>query len=703
MHIKSIKTKIVLSFGLLFLAGSLLLTVTAVFSSREAVGNEVAEALELLAVEGSKLVASRIEIYYQFLEGLAGRSHIANPDTTLTDKLLFLNDIKNSRNDFIRLGIAKPDGFVHFTDTHLTDPIGTDVRSRQYFVDGLAGKRGILLPTVSINPADNGGLVMVMSTPIYDENRIIGVLVAIMDGNFLNTLTDDMGFGDNGYAYITTQEGTVIAHPVRDHVINQFNPMIEVNNNPILQSFADSFKVITTQRRGITAYHIGGLDFFTGFSIVDGFGWRVVLASNQQEVLQGVTDLQLRIIIVSSSILLVIILFSYVIGNTITKPINIMKEALENISQGEGDLTQKIFLKTKDEIGEMAYYFNLTFDKIRNLVALVKHQSSLLQSVGENLSSNMTETAAAINEISANILSIKNQTVNQSASVTETSATMEQITKSIATLNTLIEEQSANVTESSSAIEQMMANIGSVTQTLIKNSDNIHNLTNSSEAGRNGLDSITQDILQVAKESEGLLEISQVIQDIASQTNLLSMNAAIEAAHAGDSGKGFAVVADEIRKLAENSGQQAQTVSSVLKRIKDAIEGITSSSTEVLNRFEIILTEVKNVAEQETGIRHAMEEQSTGSKQVLDAISILNEITLKIQSNSQEVFTGSRQVSQEAMNMNTITQEITNGMNEMATGAEQVTVAVDKVNELTAENNISLEALLKEVGKFKVD
>jgi methyl-accepting chemotaxis protein len=409
-----------------------------------------------------------------------------------------------------------------------------------------------------------------------------------------------------------------------------------------------------------------------------------------------------------TAIILLITLFaaiviSFSLAKKILNPLKSVLHMLKDISDGEGDLTQKIEVKTKDEIGEIAKYFNLTFDKIRTLVALVKQQSLTLQNVGEDLSSNMTETAAAINEITANIQSIRNQAVNQSASVTETSATMEQITKGIENLNRLIEDQSANVTESSSAIEQMMANIGSVTKTLVKNTENIKNLTDSSESGRSGLDKIAHDILEVAKDSEGLLEISQVIQNIASQTNLLSMNAAIEAAHAGESGKGFAVVADEIRKLAETSGNQAKTVSTVLKRIKDSIEGITTSTQDVLDKFDTIQTEVNTVAEQESGIRRAMEEQTTGSQQVLEAISILNDITQKVQSNSQEMLTGSQQVSEEASNMNTITQEITNGMGEMATGAEQITVAVNKVNELSNENKESIESLMKEVEKFKVE
>lgn len=396
------------------------------------------------------------------------------------------------------------------------------------------------------------------------------------------------------------------------------------------------------------------------------------------------------------------IISSVLISRSITKPLVQTITILKDISEGEGDLTRKIEVKSHDEVSDMAKYFNLTFDKIRNLVALVRSQSNSLLILGENLSSNMTETAAAINEITANIQSIKNQTLSQSASVTETSATMEQISKGIDKLNQLILDQSANVTESSSAIEEMMANIGSVTKTLVKNSENIKQLTFSSEAGRKVLDIITLGIKDVAKESDGLMEIGQIIQNIASQTNLLSMNAAIEAAHAGDSGRGFAVVADEIRKLAESSSTQTKTISTVLKRIKDSIAIIIKYSEDVATKFNTIENEIKIVTEQEDGIRRAMEEQNEGSKQVLEAITILNEITQKVQASSIEMLTGSKQVSKEAVNMNMITQEISGGMNEMASGAEQMTVAVNAVNELSLENKVSIDSLINEVNKFKI-
>jgi methyl-accepting chemotaxis protein len=279
---------------------------------------------------------------------------------------------------------------------------------------------------------------------------------------------------------------------------------------------------------------------------------------------------------------------------------------------------------------------------------------------------------------------------------------MEQITVNIDKLNGHVERQTNSVAQSSSAIEQMLANIKSVTQTLFKNADNVKELLAASEVGRAGLQGVATDIQEISRDSEGLLEINSVMQSIASQTNLLSMNAAIEAAHAGESGKGFAVVADEIRKLAENSSHQSKTISAVLKKIKSSIDKITASTDNVLNKFEAIDSGVKVVAEQEENIRNAMEEQGEGSKQILQSIGSLNETTGNVRSGSQEMLEGSKEVIRESQNLEKATQEITGGMNEMASGAEQMNVAINRVNELCISNREQIELLTNEVSRFKV-
>ena len=404
----------------------------------------------------------------------------------------------------------------------------------------------------------------------------------------------------------------------------------------------------------------------------------------------------------SSSVLIISIIAAVLISRSILQPVKKTIAILKDVSEGEGDLTKTLELKSGDELAEMAGYFNLTLSKIRNLVVTVIKQTEVLQNIGTDLASHMTETAASINQITANIQSVKNQTNHQTSSVNETHDTIHVMTESIARLSELLGLQTTNISESSSAIEEMVASIASVNNSLQSNMVNIASLSESSETGRQSLSRVTNDIRQVASESEKLLEISQIIEDIASQTNLLSMNAAIEAAHAGEAGKGFSVVADEIRKLAESSGQQATTISKLLKNIKESIEGITLSAEGVLKLFSSMADNVATVSSQETSISNAMHEQTAGNQQILAAISQLNQITQEVTENAREMEQGSTRITRETAALQSITSEMNGSMLEMSAGAEQITEAVMRVQELSGTNRDSISELASEVARFKV-
>jgi methyl-accepting chemotaxis protein len=431
--------------------------------------------------------------------------------------------------------------------------------------------------------------------------------------------------------------------------------------------------------------------------------WMLAASIPLQAVMREVSATTRISVLLALAAIFVSIIAGLLVAHQIAKPISGVSLNLKAISEGEGDLTKTITEKSKSEIGDLAHYFNLTLEKIKDLVIIIKEQTVSLFDIGNDLSSNMNQTAAAINQITANIQSIKRRVINQSASVTQTNSTMEQITVNIDKLNHHVEQQAESVAKSSAAIEQMIANIQSVTKTLIRNVENVQELAKASELGRSGLNEVAADIREIAKESAGLLEINAVMENISAQTNLLSMNAAIEAAHAGEAGKGFAVVAGEIRKLAEDSGLQSRTISEVLKKIKSAIDKITISANSVLEKFEAIDLGVKTVSDQEEQIRGAMEEQTEGSKQIMEALAQLNNITRQVKEGSLEMLEGSKEVIQESTNLEKVTQEISSSVNEMAAGAEQVNAAINEANTITGRNKENIDVLVREVSRFKVE
>jgi len=394
--------------------------------------------------------------------------------------------------------------------------------------------------------------------------------------------------------------------------------------------------------------------------------------------------------------LLAALVFSF----SITKPITTVVNTLKDISEGEGDLTKVICVNANDEIGSLAHYFNLTMGKIKNLVGTIKYRINGLNHTSFELSVNMGKTSAAVGQITSSLDNIKNLMIKQESGASEAGKAVGDIKENIDNLKKMIEQQTDSVNISSSAIEEMTANIHSVTQTLAENSKNVSALTEASENGKTGLQLVAREIQEIARESEGLLQINSVMENIASQTNLLSMNAAIEAAHAGDSGRGFAVVAGEIRKLAESSGQQSKTTSEMLKKIKMSIDNITNSSNEVLERFSAIDSSVKTVATHEQNILNSMEEQEVGEQQILESIGRLRDITASVKSGSENMAESGEVLVLETNEFIKTSKETVNGMNEVLKGINLINDSVNHVNEMSLENNRNFDALKEETEKF---
>ncbi|MHB9296171.1 putative methyl-accepting chemotaxis protein [Pillotina sp. SPG140] len=548
-------------------------------------------------------------------------------------------------------------------------------------------------------------LVANICIPVKDNGIMVGSTGIAFELSRIQTIAETIKPLGNGYTMVFSGGGSVAAHTdperlgkdMRESERDTFGESLETLVDAVTtgKSVAFSAPAVNGGKRGIIQYYV--IPFTIGQFPKP---WSLVVGVSRNTIMAPVYRMLYFSIIIGIFTMLLMSLASIFIARSVSKPVAYTMTVLTDVAQG--DLTKQLVSVSKDELGSLARYLNLTIDKIKRLVLAIKTEADGLSHTGTVLASNMTQTASSITEITATIQNIKNQVGHQRRDVQEAGSIISAVVEGIDSLNAQIHEQNDCVSQSSSAIEQMLANINSVTQTLIKNSENVIRLAESSEKGRTGLETVSADIQTIARESAGLLEINAVMESIASQTNLLSMNAAIEAAHAGESGKGFAVVADEIRKLAESSGEQSKTISGVLKNIRASIEKIMSSTDMVLQGFTVIGEGVRTVTEQESNVRTAMEEQRKGSTQILESINRLYELSAQVQNGAQTMRTASHSVFEVSRGLEQITEEIGDGMEEMAVGAEEINGAVYRVTEISGETKRQIDTLMQEVSRFKV-
>ena len=695
-RIFSLRYKLVLLFGALILVAGITMAVLAVRTARKAVIEKIEVHLTDKATDIAEVVDGRAFSFVQFIEGLARMPFLRDDSLSLQEKaqMLAIEAKRNTNIDYF--GVSDLAGNRY--DAHRSLTLVSD---REWFQAAVKGKNYITEPFLS---KITDTMQILFAVPLYDDmDTIIGVLSVAAPAKLLSQEIEDITVGKTGECYILGLTGTTIANKNYERVTSKQNAIEMARTDSSLTSLAAFTRhALDTQKSEVGYYEYNGITNIASYATVPSTGWTVIIKAPVNEFMDTVYKLQNAIRLLGIIVFVVSIVVVYIIAYKMIHPIQAVVAALQDIAHGEGDLTVRLPVFGNDEITNLSAYFNETIEKIALSIRAVSVGGDTMEEIGSELASNMTETASAIHEISANIAGVKQQALTQASSVTETAATIEEIVRTIKQLNTSIEAQAASVAQSSSSIEQMVANIASITKTLENTDSAIKKLASATGDGKETVVTANTVTQKIAEESGGLLEASSVIQHIASQTNLLAMNAAIEAAHAGEAGKGFAVVADEIRKLAEDSATQGKAITATLKILSGEIETLSDSSRTAEEKFNTIFNLADQVKSMSDHLTEAMREQENGSQEVLTAIKKINMVTVEVSAGSEEMLKGGEGVAEEMQKLNDLTRIITDSMNEMAEGAVQISNAVQEVNEITQKNKQNIQNLVAEVNKFKV-
>ncbi|HUX12205.1 MAG TPA: methyl-accepting chemotaxis protein, partial [Spirochaetia bacterium] len=406
---------------------------------------------------------------------------------------------------------------------------------------------------------------------------------------------------------------------------------------------------------------------------------------------------------VGVSLLVIIgsIVFMLRFGRNLGRRVGGIESVMRRVAQK--DLTVRTRDHAKDEIGTLSAYINSTLDAMWTFFGTVRSATVKVDELKDTISAGSTESAAALNQITKNIESIKEQFLRLDKNVATTTDAVTRIAAEISELTRDITRQSTSMNETSTSVEQMNASVENVARLSIDRKHRSDELTDVIRLGGQRIGATNDLIKSITREIDDILEIIEIINSVSDQTNLLSMNAAIESAHAGEAGKGFAVVAEEIRKLAESTSENASRIDRSLKSITGKIKEALDSSEESYRSYENVNRDVRDFAGAMTEISSNMDELSTGSREILRATGEIAGITTSIERRSVEMDSRARDIQSAMQEVREISAGAVGGMDEIDHGVKEILHSLVDMSEKTGESRERMDELTSILSGFTLD